>query len=462
MIRTFVRRFAWAMLGAAIGLAVALVVYFGLAWILSGRLTAPVGEDPPGAAVAGVSLACALALGLVPGTRELEVTAARSLLGADAELVVPARETWGHRLRTAVWIAFHLVTGLLVAFCLFGLIPATIVIGTESVLGHTLGTRVPVPDVAAARVAVVLACVAGGVAAALGAWPAGALARRAAAWLLGPTTADRLEVALARQRREAEHTLLARELHDGIGHALTIVSVQAAAGRRVAATRPERAAEAFVAIEEVSRGALAELDALLGILRDDRAAAPAGGVADVVEQHRRAGLEVAADVALPADLPPILRRTVARIVTEGLTNARRHGAPGEVRLRVGHTDHEVFVQVSNAVSDQARVAGPGPAGAAARPSGRDGGRGLAGIRERAALFGGSAAAGVVGHDDGVRRHAAGAAGKDEGAGPSRTGGPPARDQARAGQDGAGFADDDGRWLLSVRLPRITAGKERDE
>lgn len=422
MVTMFVRRFAWAMVGGAIGLAVVLVVYFVLVWTLSGSLTVRDGQ-PPDLAVAGIGLACALALGLVPGTRELEVTAARSLLRAHGELVVPARETWAHRVRTAGWIAFHLVAGLFVAFCLFGMVPAAVVVGAEAAFGRSVGSPVPVADGVVQRAAVVAGCAVGAVVAAGMAWFVGAFAERVVGRFLGPTTADRLEVALARQRREAEHTLLARELHDGIGHALTIVSVQAAAGRRVATTQPERAAEALAAIEEVSRGALAELDALLGILRDDRTAAPAGGVADVVEQHRRSGLDLTADVALPGDLPPLLRRTVVRIVTEGLTNAHRHGAPGPVRVTVRHTDDDVIVRVSNPVHAAAREANP-----AAPPRGRDSGRGLAGIRERAALFGGTAAAGVVGQDF------------------------PEDPTADADASGAAAA----RWLLSVRLPRLAA------
>ncbi|RPF22803.1 histidine kinase [Myceligenerans xiligouense] len=402
-----VRRFAWAMLGAAIGLAVVLVVFYVLRTALVGTLFAADRGYARDVLVGAVSLVVAFALGLVPGARELESTAARSLLRHDGDLVIPGTATWTHRVRTAAWVAFHLLAGLVVAFCLFGLVPATVVIGLEAALGQSIGSPVPVAQGAAGRSVVVLGCAVAAIILFAAAWPVGALAERLVGRFLGPTAADRLEVALARQRKEAEHTLLARELHDGIGHALTVVSVQAAAGRRVATTRPEQAAAALAAIEEVSRGALAELDALLGVLRDDRSPSPAGGVADVVEQHRRSGLDVAADVDLPPTLPPLLHRTVVRIVTEGLTNARRHGAPGEVRVAVRPTEDEVIVQVSNAVAP-----GSGPR------DGRGGGRGLAGIRERVSLFGGDVEAGVVPRGD-------------------------------------GSGDDAGRWLLSVRLPRLT-------
>lgn len=478
----FVRRFAWAMLGAAIGLAVVLVVFYVLRAVMVGTVFGADGRYAPDLLVGAVSLAVAFALGLVPGARELEVTAARSLLGHGGDLLIPGTMTWAHRVRTATWTALHLLAGLVVAFCLFGLVPAAVVIGIEATLGHSVGSPVPVARDGAARAATVAGCLIGGVVLLGAAWPVGALAERVVGRFLGPTAADRLEVVLARQRKEAEHTLLARELHDGIGHALTVVSVQAAAGRRVATAQPEQAAAALAAIEEVSRGALAELDALLGMLREDRSPSPAGGVADVVEQHRRSGLDVAADVDLPPALPPLLHRTVVRIVTEGLTNARRHGAPGEVRVAVGHTEDEVIVQVSNAVA-------PGTGGR----DGRDGGRGLAGIRERASLFGGSAEAGVVGEVRGTgdwrvpaaghaggavgargtgRAHATGAAGGTRVTGvvgrahvTGVAGGSHATGVAGGtGVTGAiggtrptgGAGDDAGRWLLSVRLPLLTA------
>jgi signal transduction histidine kinase len=225
--------------------------------------------------------------------------------------------------------------------------------------------------------------------------------------VLGPTPYDRMETALARARREAEHTRLARELHDGIGHALTVVSVQAAAGRRVVAANPGAAADALAAIEDTARSALAELDQLLAVLRDD-ADDPRGprevpqrsedtswgggaplalepALDDVVSAHRRAGLDLSAEIGLPAGLPALLSRTVQRIVTEALTNAHRHGAPGPVRLTVGHDGDRVLIEVVNPVRAGSR---PGR-----RPSG---GRGLSGIWERVALFGGTAEAGPDG------------------------------------------------------------------
>ena len=103
-------------------------------------------------------------------------------------------------------------------------------------------------------------------------------------------------MAEARLAAEVEHVRLARELHDGIGHALTVISVQAAAGRRGAVTDAHRATEALEVIETAARRALTELDDLLGVLRDEVAEPTPepdlSGLADLVGVHRRNRLSV--------------------------------------------------------------------------------------------------------------------------------------------------------------------------
>jgi signal transduction histidine kinase len=384
--RYLARRFAWQMLGGAIGLALVLLVY-SLLNIVAGGLPAWV--------VAVATVAAAIGLGLVPGARELEVTAARALLDVDDELAAPARPRPAHRLRTAAWVAGHLASGLLVAAGLFAGVPMAVLIGAEAVAGEALAsgdsfyTGLPLPTGPVSLVLRLVACAALALLALIATWPLAAAAAALAGRVLGPTPHDRMETALARARREAEHTRLARELHDGIGHALTVVSVQAAAGRRVVAVNPDAAAEALAAIEDTARSALAELDQLLAVLRDDAdddaSVALAPALDDVVSAHRRAGLDLNAQVDLPAGLPALLGRSVQRIVTEALTNAHRHGAPGPVLLTVGHGGDEVRIEVVNPVRPGSRLG--------RRPSG---GRGLSGIRERVALFGGTVHAGPDG------------------------------------------------------------------
>lgn len=382
--RYLARRFAWHMLGAAIGLALVLLVYSLLFSAVTG---------PPPWVVVVVAVAAAVGLGLVPGARELEVTAARALLDVDAELVVPARPRLAHRVRTAAWVVLHLTTGMLVAVCLFAVLPGAVLVAVEAVAGRPFGSGFPLPTSAVEAVLRLAACAVVGLLALAATWPLGAAASRLAGRVLGPTSHDRMETALARAHREAEHTRLARELHDGIGHALTVVSVQAAAGRRVVAANPDAAADALAAIEDTARSALAELDQLLAVLRDDADAplALAPALDDVIQAHRRAGLDLRATVDLPVGLPALLSSTVQRIVTEALTNAHRHGGPGPVRLTVAQDGERVLIEVVNPVR-------AGAGGGRGRAGGRrsSGGRGLAGVRERVALFGGTAEAGPDG------------------------------------------------------------------
>src|SRR5213078_209466 len=96
-------------------------------------------------------------------------------------------------------------------------------------------------------------------------WLLGRAATAAAPAFLGPTAGDRLQVAEARLAAEAQHTRLARELHDGIGHALTIIGLQATAARQGTGRKPD---EALALVETTAREAVAELDAVLALLRD--------------------------------------------------------------------------------------------------------------------------------------------------------------------------------------------------
>jgi signal transduction histidine kinase len=380
MVRGLVLRTAWLFLGAAIGLA-AIILAVSLAAVL----------DPyvPGAGwtLYPVCLAPFLLLGLLPGVRDLEVTAARAMLGVDAELVVPRQPTAAHRWRAAVWALLHLVFGLVAAIALVGLVPGALWIAVAGARGDAVtagSVLVPAATSALGTVARVVGGLAGVVACGLLAWGLGRLAARTAPAFLGPTAGDRLELAEARLAAEAEHTRLARDLHDGIGHALTIIAVQAAAGRRVLEQDPGTAARALAAAEEVARGALEELDGVLAALRDPgERAGPEPGVErlpTLLAAHREAGLRVVAEIAeLPA-LPPVVSGTVYRVVAEGLANAQRYAGAGEIRLHVDGEPGAVRVVVDN----------PRSAGASRRSTG---GRGLVGVRERVAVLGGTVEAG---------------------------------------------------------------------
>ena len=343
-----VLRTAWLFLGAAIGLA-AIILAVSLAAVLDPYVP---GDDWT---LYPVCLAPFLFLGLLPGVRDLEVTAARAMLGVEAELVVPRHPTAAHRWRSATWAVLHLVLGLATAVALVGLLPGALWIAAA-------GVRSEAVDVGS--VAIPAATSALGTVAAGGRW-AGRGGRPAGCWpgcwdgwrpaaapaFLGPTAADRLALAEARLAAEAEHTRLARDLHDGIGHALTIIAVQTAAGRRVLDDDPATAARALAAAEEVARDALEELDSVLAALRDPgERPGPEPGVdrlPALLAAHREAGLAVVAEIDdLPA-LPPVVSGTVYRVVAEGLANAQRYAGAGDIILRVQGEPDAVRVLVDN-------------------------------------------------------------------------------------------------------------------
>jgi signal transduction histidine kinase len=214
------------------------------------------------------------------------------------------------------------------------------------------------------------------------AWGAGALLARCAPVLLGPTPADRLAAAERRAADLALRNRLARELHDSVGHALSAAALQASAARRVLDADPEFARRALSAIEDTTRDAVAELDTVLGLLREDGAGpgapAPAlDGLGTLLERTRAAGVPVEASIeGSCAGLPPVISREAYRIVQEGLSNALRHAGPVPVTLHLDIGDEELRVRMDNPAT-----------GSAPRPGG---GRGLPGIAERARLLGGEA------------------------------------------------------------------------
>ena len=128
---------------------------------------------------------------------------------------------------------------------------------------------------------------------------------------------------------------MARDLHDSIGHAVNVISIQAGAGRLQLDHDPERSRAALEAIEATARGAAEELDGLVGALRGDEAAPttpPAGlaAVAELVESYRAAGLDVTVTEHGPAvdGRGAAVGSTAYRILQEALTNAARHGGAG--------------------------------------------------------------------------------------------------------------------------------------
>ncbi|MEW2073523.1 sensor histidine kinase [Streptomyces sp. NPDC012403] len=343
----------------------------------------------------GVGLPLAAVTSLFPLTRPLESAAVRWLCGVDADRLAdgPARGR-AAKGRTALWFTLHLgfggvVAGMSLAVPPFAAVLIVMPLAAETgasrpepweVFGHTWAWALaPVAGVASL---LALACCAAG---------AGALLARWAPALLGPTPEDRLAVAEARAADLAVRNRLARELHDCVGHALSAVTLQASAARRVLDADPEFVREALAAIEETTRRTVGELDAVLGLLRDGAApgTAPAPTLAadldGLLRRTRAAGLKVTAAVGAPLGaLPPVLSREAYRIVQEGLGNALKHaGAGAEVSLRVALGDGRLELTVEN----------PLPSVPATRAGG---GHGLPGIESRARVLGGTAHAGPAG------------------------------------------------------------------
>ena len=191
---------------------------------------------------------------------------------------------------------------------------------------------------------------------------------------------------------ETERARIAREMHDIVAHGLSVVIRLSDGAGAVAARDPERAREVLHRIGDVSRGSLADMRRVLDVLRGD-SPADAGGttpqptLADLerlVEDLRTTGLPVELRTEDVGPLPESLTTTVYRIVQECLTNAARHARDATVvEAHISRVDGEVVV----VVRDDGQTPGDAPS--------RGSGRGLVGIRERAALYGGLVEAGPV-------------------------------------------------------------------
>ncbi len=190
-----------------------------------------------------------------------------------------------------------------------------------------------------------------------------------------------------------ERTRMARDLHDSIGHTLSLIVVQAGAARVAAASSWDAAdrqvGDALRSIEASARGALGELDAVVQSLRGD----PAGeswvlpgpaDLDDVVRGVRAAGTSVDVAAAPTGDLPRSLQIAILRIVQEALTNVVKHAPGARATVEVVRSDDSVSVTVHN---------DPGARPDRVLPSG---GRGLAGMQERISMLQGELSAGPDG------------------------------------------------------------------
>ncbi|MGY1584532.1 sensor histidine kinase [Streptomyces sp. MN13] len=342
-----------------------------------------------------VGLPLAAVTSLFPLTRPLESGAVRSLCGVDPDRLAhgPAR-TRAAKGRTAAWFTLHLGFGGIISGMSLAVPPFAAFLILLPALARFRAEQVDLPESLDQTWVLALAPVAGVaslLALAACAAGSGALLARWAPALLGPDPEDRLAAAERRAADLAVRNRLARELHDSVGHALSAVTLQASAARRVLDSDPEFVREALAAIEDTTRRTVGELDAVLGVLRDGDApgTAPAptldADLDGLLRRTRAAGLRVTCDLAVdPAALPPVLSREAYRIVQEGLSNALRHGGDGgRVALAMTRAEGRLEISVENPLT------GPAPG----RPGG---GHGLRGIADRARLLGGTSEAGPAG------------------------------------------------------------------
>ncbi|MFC1402397.1 histidine kinase [Streptacidiphilus sp. N1-10] len=190
---------------------------------------------------------------------------------------------------------------------------------------------------------------------------------------------------LARQAVLEERSRIARELHDVVAHHMSMIAIQAEAAPYKEPGLPEQTLRTFTAIRAASTTALTEMRRVIGLLREEdenAERAPQPGIdriPEMVRAARQAGMQVDLTLAGGPDRPPaVVDVSVYRIVQEALSNAGRHAPGARVEVEVVRTRDAVQVHVAD---DGRSNGGPAPGG--------NGGHGLTGMRERAAMLGGT-------------------------------------------------------------------------
>jgi signal transduction histidine kinase len=231
--------------------------------------------------------------------------------------------------------------------------------------------------------------------------------------------------AATRRALELERARIAGELHDVVTHNVSVMIVQAGAARQVLAAAPDQARSAMLAVEASGRAAMTELRHLLGLLgpppsadggtsgggarasQDLRPQPGLGQLRPLVDRVAAAGLPVQLQVGdVPAGIPPGPDLAAFRVVQEALTNVIKHAGKPRTRVSVDYRDGDLFVEVAD-TGPPAAAPSVGPPGllglreqtdtrppiAAPGPTPPGTGRGLLGLRERMALYGGELDAG---------------------------------------------------------------------
>ncbi|MFG2132381.1 sensor histidine kinase [Streptomyces sp. NPDC048751] len=215
-------------------------------------------------------------------------------------------------------------------------------------------------------------------------------------WLL-----EREREGAAKAAVDAERARIAADLHDIVSHNVSLMVVQAGAAREVLRTMPDEAAAAMSAVETAGRDAMTELRHLLGLLAPaqdgddesydaDLSPQPSlSGLSPLIDRISFAGLPVEVRISgEPRPLPTGIDVTAYRVVQEALTNALKHGDGTKAQVTVRYAENSLRVEVLN--SGPSVLSGE-PTVSGRRPDARDAdgtGRGLLGLRERVAVYGG--------------------------------------------------------------------------
>ena len=346
-----------------------------------------------GARVAiGIVSGLALAVGALTLTarleavRQLEVVAAKQLVrGPLVGELIPSSFSGADRFRAISFFALHILAGGLVGAATLLVLPTGLTLLVASTGAFDIAVPEPVRHQSSAVVAGAgLGCL---VVFAYGTAALGALMAWAAPRLLGRSSTNRLAEMHRVTDDLSERNRLARDLHDSVGHALSIVTVQAGAARKLLDTDREFARESLEAVEDAANQALIELDGALDALRDGEPRGRRRTLDDLdalIHQSEAAGLVIRRELRGPVQaLAEPLSHDAYLVVQEGLGNALRHAGPGPVTLRITADDRDVTIEVGNRVP-----AVP----VSARPSG---GRGLRGMTERSRAHAGTVDAGEV-------------------------------------------------------------------
>ncbi len=198
---------------------------------------------------------------------------------------------------------------------------------------------------------------------------------------------ERVEEEEARRQVSEERLTMAQELHDVLGHSISLIHVQASTALHLIDEHPEQARTALATIKQASKDVLTEMRSVLGVLREGAPRSPTAGLSRLDELVERSGPTVTKRVVgTPRPLPPGVERAAYRIVQESLTNVTKHAPGAGATVTLLYRQAELVVRVEDTGATLPVTLGD-----------ERGGNGIPGMRERAAALGGSLTAAPHGH-----------------------------------------------------------------